>query len=228
MKIIGKLLAILLMLALIFSLAACGDEEASKASDRATDAETEATEATEETEAATVPEELFGEWKHVLDVDKLLEAARNSGADEDELAFVEKVYSDLTNPTLTVDLKEDGAFTLAFDEESTKKIVENMMEVLPQMYAGTFDEAALAEMDLTRDDLLAATVKEFSAEKSLFGIENGTFTYEDGKLKLIGEDGNGSLTVSVELVDDELHVVAFGDADDGGFPPELLPINFVR
>ncbi len=253
MKTISKLLVILLTLALVFSLVACGDAEDPKNESETDNAETESaestSEATEETEATEateatdateateeVTEELLGAWHCTMDFSKVMDAMKESGADEAEIAMSEKLYAGISEAVYTIDLKEDGTFTMSIDEETVTKLAENMAEVLPDLLAGMSGmtredyEAYLEGAGMTMDDVLAQLGDAFSVEnltKSMTGVNGGTYTYEDGKLTLTNETGE-SIVFTVELGEDELTVTAVEAEETNPFPEELLPLVFVR
>lgn len=222
MKKITKLLALVLALALVFSLTACAKQ-------------------------ATIT----GSWKYVMDMSKVLESAGmmdeadGSGMyTAEQLQAIKDAYGKIfegLNLTMILDLKEDGTYTMDMDEASQKAAADTLSarlpEVLPELFAAmlgiSVDElpAALETLGMSMDDLTNS--EEYSAEEMLGDFssetEKGTYTFEEGKLVLTPEDGD-VVTMTVELSATELKVTAFEskDEEEAEVYKAMLPMVFVR
>lgn len=228
MKKITKLLALVLALALVFSLAACSKQAS-----------------------------IVGTWKYKLDVMKVLEASgqmdsmtgEDSGMSEEQVNQIidvfKKLFADL-DMTMNLDLKEDKSFTLAMDENSAKTASETLSarlpEIMPELLAAMFGgqealDSMLEASGASMDDLTAAFSDSFNPDEMLEGLNDanvkGTYTYEEGKLVLTPEDADEKpATLTVELSSSELKVTAIEsegvDAEELEMYKSLLPLVFTK
>lgn len=211
MKKLTKLLALVLALALVFSLTAC----AGKAS-------------------------IVGTWKYTMDYNKLMETmSEEEGTDaEDEdmkgrVDAMNKLFEGLTM-VIILDLKEDNSFTMSTDEASMKAANELIKERMPDFLKSMFGEDGLNAMlgeGQTMDDLVNNYAEEFNTDDMEMEETKGTYTYEDGKLVLTPE-GEEAATMTVELSAKELKVTAIDTKEDDEDMMEafskMLPMVFTK
>lgn len=215
MKKITKILALVLALALVFSLTACGKTT------------------------------IVGNWKYNLDFMKLMEASgqiSDTEGDGEDAAYMKtlvdamkKLYEGL-NMVIVLDLKEDNTFTMGTDEASMKaageKIKERAPEVLPEVLKAMFGEEQLNAMmeseGKTIEDYAAQFAEQFDVSDMEMDAVKGTYTYEEGKLVLTAEDGE-STTMKVELSSSELKVTDIeGGEDMAESFKAILPMVFSK
>lgn len=153
MKMISKLLAILLVLALLFSFAACEGapskseqrEKRALHNDAGTSEGSDATETTEATEDPTeateelkVPKEIVGAWKYTADMALWMEAILNADIlPEDEgykalIGLLQKIFDGFSVPVI-MELREDSTYAITFDEASLKNELEAFKERVPEL-----------------------------------------------------------------------------------------------
>ena len=211
MKKLTKLLALVLALALVFSLTAC----AGKAS-------------------------IVGTWKYTMDYNKLMESMSETegtdAEDEDMKGLVDamnKLFEGLTM-VIVLDLKEDNTFTMSTDEASMKAANELIKERMPDFLKSMFGEDGLNAMlgeGQTMDDLVNNYAEEFNTDDMEMEETKGTYTYADGKLVLTPE-GEEAATMTVELSAKELKVTAIDAKEDDEDMMEafskMLPMVFTK
>ena len=211
MKKLTKLLALVLALALVFSLTAC----AGKAS-------------------------IVGTWKYTMDYNKLMESMSETegtdAEDEDMKGLVDamnKLFEGLTM-VIVLDLKEDNSFTMSTDEASMKAANELIKERMPDFLKSMFGEDGLNAMlgeGQTMDDLVNSYSEEFNTDDMEMEETKGTYTYADGKLVLTPE-GEEAATMTVELSAKELKVTAIDAKEDDEDMMEafskMLPMVFTK
>ena len=211
MKKLTKLLALVLALALVFSLTACAGKTS-----------------------------IVGTWKYTMDYNKLMESmSETEGTDaEDEdmkgmLDAMNKLFEGLTM-VIVLDLKEDNSFTMSTDEASMKAANELIKERMPDFLKSMFGEDGLNAMlgeGQTMDDLVNNYAEEFNTDDMEMEETKGTYTYEDGKLVLTPE-GEEAATMTVELSAKELKVTAIDVKEDDEDMMEafskMLPLVFTK
>ena len=211
MKKLTKLLALVLALALVFSLTACAGKTS-----------------------------IVGTWKYTMDYNKLMESmSETEGTDaEDEdmkgmLDAMNKLFEGLTM-VIVLDLKEDNTFTMSTDEASMKAANELIKERMPDFLKSMFGEDGLNAMlgeGQTMDDLVNNYAEEFNTDDMEMEETKGTYTYADGKLVLTPE-GEEAATMTVELSAKELKVTAIDAKEDDEDMMEafskMLPMVFTK
>ena len=211
MKKLTKLLALVLALALVFSLTACAGKTS-----------------------------IVGTWKYTMDYNKLMESmSEEEGTDaegEDMKGLVDamnKLFEGLTM-VIVLDLKEDNSFTMSTDEASMKAANELIKERMPDFLKSMFGEDGLNAMlgeGQTMDDLVNSYSEEFNTDDMEMEETKGTYTYEDGKLVLTPE-GEEAATMTVELSAKELKVTAIDAKEDDEDMMEafskMLPMVFTK
>ena len=211
MKKLTKLLALVLALALVFSLTACAGKTS-----------------------------IVGTWKYTMDYNKLMESmSETEGTDaEDEdmkgmLDAMNKLFEGLTM-VIVLDLKEDNTFTMSTDEASMKAANELIKERMPDFLKSMFGEDGLNAMlgeGQTMDDLVNSYAEEFNTDDMEMEETKGTYTYADGKLVLTPE-GEEAATMTVELSAKELKVTAIDAKEDDEDMMEafskMLPMVFTK
>ena len=208
MKKLTKILALVLALTLVLSLAACGKGDS-----------------------------IVGTWKYNVDFQKAMSAASGESEGFEEMAEqLGDVFEGLTM-VMVMDLKEDNTFTLSFDEASVKAAAEGMKskmtEALPalvaSMYGMSEDELKdlLAQQGTSMDELIAQMSEEFNSDEMAEELKDatvsGTYAYADGKLTLKAEEGEDVMTV--ELKGNELKVTDLTGSDVEDYKV-LLPMTF--
>ena len=211
MKKLTKLLALVLALALVFSLTACAGKTS-----------------------------IVGTWKYTMDYNKLMESMSEEegtdAEDEDMKGLVDamnKLFEGLTM-VIVLDLKEDNSFTMSTDEASMKAANELIKERMPDFLKSMFGEDGLNAMlgeGQTMDDLVNNYAEEFNTDDMEMEETKGTYTYEDGKLVLTPE-GEEAATMTVELSAKELKVTAIDAKEDDEDMMEafskMLPMVFTK
>lgn len=225
MKKISAILALVLVLAMVFSLTACAKTS------------------------------IVGAWKYTMDFNKMFEVmesgdstgetkdAQQAAAEKALTDTMKKVFEGATMPII-LDLKEDNTFVMSGDEaamkETTKKIADRLPEILPDLIAGMSGmtreefEAQMKEANMTMDDVMEQYGGMFNAEDMVDDMKvdevKGTYTFEDGKLVLTPEDKDEKpSTMTVELSAKELKVTAIESEDDLGESfKKLLPLVFTK
>jgi len=211
MKKLTKLLALVLALALVFSLTACAGKTS-----------------------------IVGTWKYTMDYNKLMESMSETegtdAEDEDMKGLVDamnKLFEGLTM-VIILDLKEDNTFTMSTDEASMKAANELIKERMPDFLKSMFGEDGLNAMlgeGQTMDDLVNNYAEEFNTDDMEMEETKGTYTYEDGKLVLTPE-GEEAATMTVELSAKELKVTAIDAKEDDEDMMEafskMLPMVFTK
>ncbi len=258
MKTISKLLAILLVLALIFSLVACG--EAKKSEDKetesieetsaATEEITETTEApTEETELAS-KDDIVGVWKYEMEFAAALEQMQKQNQDPAGAGDTEKaentmmyhllsgLFSDMS-VTLVLELGEDGTYTANIDksarEEINTRVQERLPELLPEMISSITGmtreelEAQLAGSDMTMDDMIDQYMKEFNTDE-LFNLPDAleTGTYVCEDGKLVLTSKDGKESVMKIELSGDTLSIIEIEGAEGDAPEGLFPLVFTR
>ncbi len=211
MKKLTKLLALVLALALVFSLTACAGKTS-----------------------------IVGTWKYTMDYNKLMESMSEKegtdAEDEDMKGLVDamnKLFEGLTM-VIVLDLKEDNTFTMSTDEASMKAANELIKERMPDFLKSMFGEDGLNAMlgeGQTMDDLVNNYAEEFNTDDMEMEETKGTYTYADGKLVLTPE-GEEAATMTVELSAKELKVTAIDAKEDDEDMMEafskMLPMVFTK
>ncbi len=197
MKKLTKILALVLALALLFSLAACGSsnpdgEREKRAYDRdetKTTEETAVTYPSELTEETAIPtelteqienDEIVGTWKYDMQMEKLLDAAQKMDeipAEFNGMMDVLTVLYDGIVITLVMDLKEDKTCTVSAEEaslqEAAKVIEERLPAFLPDLLTVMTGmtreelEEQLAASGMTVDEFIAVAASQITADQLL-------------------------------------------------------------
>ena len=215
-----KLLALVLALALVFSLTACAKQ-------------------------ATIT----GSWKYSFDFMKLfnLEAEETTEETQDPeeaaameamLSTMKKMYDGLSMDII-LDLKEDNTFTMTTDEDALKttgeKLKERAKEYAPELLKAMFGEETLNAMLEEEGKTMEEYANEYADQMDVSDMEidtvSGTYSYEEGKL-VLSVEGEKPVTLTVELSAKELKVTAIEseeiDEEDLETYKALLPLVFVK
>ena len=229
MKKTTKILALVLTLAMVLSLAACAGSAG-----------------------------ITGSWKYNMDMPELMKksteasasSSEDSGLTEEQLKNMADTFAkvfDGINMVAVLDLKDDNSFKLSMDEASVKaatealstRLPDMMPDLLAAMFGTTTDKLddMLAEWGTSVDDMMKEMEDEFSPDAMLEDLDvedvTGTYRYEEGKLILTpkAEEGEESkdVTLTVELNGNELKVTALdGEVEDSEMYKALLPLVFTR
>lgn len=218
MKKISAILALVLVLAMVFSLTAC---------------------------AKTT---IVGTWKYNMDLGKALlaEAESQTGETQDaekaaaQKAMIDgmkKIYDGISM-TIILDLKEDKTFTMKMDEEAMKAVAEKFKEqakaAAPDMLKAMFGEdtlnALLEAQGKTLEEYAAEYAEEMSLDDADFNEVKGTYTFEEGKLVLTPDDKDEKpVTMVAELSAKELKVTSIeGDDEAVESFKSVLPMVFSK
>lgn len=217
MKKMTKVLALVLALAMILSLAACSKSNG-----------------------------IAGTWKYTVDFQKAMEASGGmEGMDEMAAEMGDSFTQLFEGLTMTVilDLKDDNTYTFQVDEASAKAAAEGMMsrmgDILPSLLsamlgveADQLDET-LKGMGTSMDEMLAEMEGSMDTDELVKQLQEeaqkGTYRYEDGKLYLTpeGETENAEKYLTVEL-GNELKVTAINGVEGMDDYEAMLPMVFVR
>lgn len=188
MKKMMKLLSLVLVLALVLSLAACSG-----------------------TKTATI----VGKWSTTMDMEKMMEKAAEGG--EDDLGGMMEAFGSIFKGVvfkINLEFNEDGTFVMSTDEDSMKAAAELLVSNAKE---------ALGELAESMD--VSDLTNEFGGDMN----EKGTYTYEDGKLTLKGEEDaeNDAMVWVVELTATELKVTDIEGEEDDSYKA-MLPLVFTK
>ena len=228
MKKFAKLIALVLALVLVLSLAAC--KKSGDAADKA-DASSDA------------PATVVGKWKGEISAEDTMKIAAESGEDVDE-ANMEQVKQLLGDSTIvmTLELTEDGKITFAPDQDSLKSIADTMManvgDLLPTIFNVTPEELdeMLQQQGMTKDQLIDQIKAQLNPEEMFKNLEDATTTgiYEvEGDKIYTGETGkqiDKSSYIVFELKDGKLTLKEIvGDlGEEVNAMKALFPWEFTR
>ena len=207
MKKITKLLALLLVLAMVFSLAACNGrksetadkddkDETTKVDDKAEDKTDDKTDdKSDDSQKETDPENegdpqvpteqtasIVGKYEGTISVE-MLSSMNGDEVDEDTQQFIDALEG-WEGMTMVLELSADNTYTISVDKESMKGMFEAMKNYFSEhlaeimgMTEEEFDEALEAE-GTTREEVLELIVGQFDAEE-MFNTEdmNASGTY---------------------------------------------------
>lgn len=220
-----RTVALLIAVLLVFSLAACGENNSGN---------TDSTEAQVSTEANT---SIVGTWKYKLDFKTVLEGQKEA-AYEGQEALYESMLKAFEGITIDLffEFDENNGYKFYADEESAKqavdKLKERIIDILPDMFEAmgiSKDDynKYLEESGMTAEQLAASYTQNMDADSFTDMSAEGTYKAEDGKLCL--SDGNEKIDenayISYELSGNKLTFTAYsgdvktlGDFKDTAFP----------
>lgn len=216
LKKFAKLIALILALVLVLSLAACkksGDAE-TQASAPAADEGKQSTDANVETdanaetdapatdapatEAPAAEGDIVGKWSCELSIEALMQA--NAGnTDEQSMGMVKTLFGD-GSIIVNLEFNADGTTVFSMDQESIKALMNNMINnidaIIPQIVEaqGMTQEdfaAALEQQGMTMDQFKEQLAEQFKDEDLLGDLDNtsatGTYKLEGDKLFITAE-----------------------------------------
>ena len=254
LKKFAKLIALILALVLVLSLAACkksGDAE-TQASAPAADEGKQSTEANAETdapatEAPAAEGDIVGKWTSELSIEGLMQA--NAGnTDEQSMEMVKTLFGD-GSIIVNLEFNADGTTVFSMDQESIKALMNNMINnidaIIPQIVAaqGMTEEdfaAALEQQGMTMDQFKGQRAEQFKDEDLLGDLDNtsatGTYKLEGDKLFLTaeGKEINDSQYLVIDLTANTLVIKEVVGIEDLGNDMDLegmekmLPWTFNR
>ena len=254
LKKFAKLIALILALVLVLSLAACkksGDAE-TQASAPAADEGKQSTEANAETdapatEAPAAEGDIVGKWTSELSIEGLMQA--NAGnTDEQSMEMVKTLFGD-GSIIVNLEFNADGTTVFSMDQESIKALMNNMINnidaIIPQIVAaqGMTEEdfaAALEQQGMTMDQFKEQLAEQFKDEDLLGDLDNtsatGTYKLEGDKLFLTaeGKEINDSQYLVIDLTANTLVIKEVVGIEDLGNDMDLegmekmLPWTFNR
>ena len=254
LKKFAKLIALILALVLVLSLAACkksGDAE-TQASAPAADEGKQSTEANAETdapatEAPAAEGDIVGKWACELSIEALMQA--NAGnTDEQSMEMVKTLFGD-GSIIVNLEFNADGTTVFSMDQESIKALMNNMINnidaIIPQIVEaqGMTQEdfaAALEQQGMTMDQFKEQLAEQFKDEDLLGDLDNtsanGTCKLEGDKLFITaeGKEINDSQYLVIDLTANTLVIKEVVGIEDLGNDMDLegmekmLPWTFNR
>ena len=254
LKKFAKLIALILALVLVLSLAACkksGDAE-TQASAPAADEGKQSTEANAETdapatEAPAAEGDIVGKWTSELSIEGLMQA--NAGnTDEQSMEMVKTLFGD-GSIIVNLEFNADGTTVFSMDQESIKALMNNMINnidaIIPQIVEaqGMTQEdfaAALEQQGMTMDQFKEQLAEQFKDEDLLGDLDNtsttGTYKLEGDKLFITaeGKEINDSQYLVIDLTANTLVIKEVVGIEDLGNDMDLegmekmLPWTFNR
>ena len=254
LKKFAKLIALILALVLVLSLAACkksGDAE-TQASAPAADEGKQNTEANAETdapatEAPAAEGDIVGKWTCELSIEGLMQA--NAGnTDEQSMGMVKTLFGD-GSIIVNLEFNADGTTVFSMDQESIKALMNNMINnidaIIPQIVEaqGMTQEdfaAALEQQGMTMDQFKEQLAEQFKDEDLLGDLDNtsanGTYKLEGDKLFITaeGKEINDSQYLVIDLTANTLVIKEVVGIEDLGNDMDLegmekmLPWTFNR
>ena len=246
LKKFAKLIALILALVLVLSLAACkksGDAE-TQASAPAADEGKQNTDANAETdapatdapatEAPAAEGDIVGKWSCELSIEALMQA--NAGnTDEQSMEMVKTLFGD-GSIIVNLEFNADGTTIFSMDQESIKALMDNMINnidaIIPQIVAaqGMTQEdfaAALEQQGMTMDQFKEQLAEQFKDEDLLGDLDNtsatGTYKLEGDKLFLTaeGKEINDSQYLVIDLTANTLVIKEVVGIEDLGNDMDL-------
>ena len=224
MKKMTKLLALLLVVVMVFSLAACKDSKSGNKDSK------------EKEEPVTI----VGKYQGVM-TPEMLKTINGADGDAEKMMMLMEGWKGMV---FVFEFTEDNKYTLSVDKSSLDDLVEvmkkNMADHLAELNDMTEEEleAKLAEENMTREDVVDILLGDVSGEDVVDTDEmtsSGTYRLEDNKLYLISEDEDEEDVdnyMVIELTKDTLVLKEFvkedQDEDDQAMNEKLLPWTFNR
>lgn len=254
LKKFAKLIALILALVLVLSLAACkksGDAE-TQASAPAADEGKQSTDANVETdapatEAPAAEGDIVGKWACELSIEGLMQA--NAGnTDEQSMGMVKTLFGD-GSIIVNLEFNADGTTVFSMDQESIRALFDNMINnidtIIPQIVEaqGMTQEdfaAALEQQGMTMDQFKEQLAEQFKDEDLLGDLDNtsanGTYKLEGDKLFITaeGKEINDSQYLVIDLTANTLVIKEVVGIEDLGNDMDLegmekmLPWTFNR
>lgn len=246
LKKFAKLIALILALVLVLSLAACkksGDAE-TQASAPAADEGKQNTDANAETdapatdapatEAPAAEGDIVGKWSCELSIEALMQA--NAGnTDEQSMEMVKTLFGD-GSIIVNLEFNADGTTVFSMDQESIKALMNNMINnidaIIPQIVEaqGMTQEdfaAALEQQGMTMDQFKEQLAEQFKDEDLLGDLDNtsttGTYKLEGDKLFITaeGKEINDSQYLVIDLTANTLVIKEVVGIEDLGNDMDL-------
>ncbi len=169
MKKLNKLLALLLALAMVFSLAACSaseDDDDDKKSDKETTAAAEEKEEEEkeeeEEEELSDEEKIVGEWLYQLDLAEVLNEQLGAEMDEsllpNEAFYMNVIFEFKKNDKLTI--------TMELDDDSMEDYIAALGEAMVEALYDMAEQEGMSKADLEKQikDESGLTIEEYVEE----------------------------------------------------------------
>ena len=249
LKKFAKLIALILALVLVLSLAACkksGDAE-TQASAPAADEGKQSTDANVETdanaetdapatdapatEAPAAEGDIVGKWSCELSIEALMQA--NAGnTDEQSMGMVKTLFGD-GSIIVNLEFNADGTTVFSMDQESIKALMNNMINnidaIIPQIVEaqGMTQEdfaAALEQQGMTMDQFKEQLAEQFKDEDLLGDLDNTvTYKLEGDKLFITaeGKEINDSQYLVIDLTANTLVIKEVVGIEDLGNDMDL-------
>ena len=224
MKKMTKLLALLLVVVMVFSLAACKDSKSGNKDSK------------EKEEPVTI----VGKYQGVM-TPEMLKTINGADGNAEQMMMLMEGWKGMV---FIFEFTEDNKYTLSVDKSSLDDLVEAMKKNMADHLAELMDmteeelEAKLAEENMTREDVVDMFLGDVSGEDVVDTDEmtnSGTYRLEDNKLYLISEDEDEEDVdnyMVIELTKDTLVLKEFvkedQDEDDQAMNEKLLPWTFNR
>ena len=220
-----RTVSLLIAVLLVFSLAACGENNSGN---------TDSTEAQINTEANT---SIVGKWNYKLDFKTVMESSKDE-AYKDQEALYESMLKAFSGITIDLffEFDENNSFKFYADEESAKKAVEQMKEKLIDVLPDMFEAMGVSKEDyakylessgMTEEELAASYAQNMNTDSITKMSTKGTYKAEDGKLCLATDDDkiDESAYITYEVSGDKLtfkdytgDVKILGNFKDKAFP----------
>ena len=235
-ELLKRLLCVLMALAMVACLAACGatEEDDDEGSSRKSKKETteEVTGDTEEVEETEKEEEsLVGEWEAEIDMSDYI---------SDMLYVALGVDLDVEDyiVTMTIKFKDNGTYKTSMDAskaaKSGEKIMEDLWPMLVDMVVeqgGVSEaqaEAALAAEGLTKESLMEQMDIEGAVEEVFADFKKGEWILDGDELYMAEEDPEDADPIEIEFDGDEFSIVGDTFTGDEDLDEYILPIVFER
>ena len=185
-------------------------------------------------------EALIGTWEATLDLTDMMNDEMRAGLGSDAELMSYFTISDFT-VTLTLTFRDDDTYTLAADEASREKSVDNVLDTFrngftryledmiaeeyPDMTLDEFFEAADMTLDEFYDQVIGSSLDKDDLMSSVDEMESsGTFKAKSGILSLTDDDGPG--TEAYKLDGDKLTLT--GEGVEDSTLEGLYPLVFTK
>ncbi len=209
MKTLSKLLALLLALAMVFSLVACGSNNDVADDDDDDDRGSSRVEKQEEESDA---EKLLGKWVCNLDLSEAMADELEMALGDDSIAPSDSIYMNLV-----LDF-DDGEFTLSaeIDEDSLEDYMNALMD---NMITYMYDMAE--EQGMSKEDFEAAFEEQYSMTLEEYVAEQADLAIEG-----LADEMSSEFPGYYELDEDEGYIYIGEDEDELDSKEEAMEYSF--
>lgn len=185
---------------------------------------------------------IVGKWETTLDLGAMFDESLKSDSDMAEMADTITFHS--VDAKVVFDFKDDGTYTLEWDEDSSKTALESIKSDLKaglgtyitDMFSddelGMSAEEAMEMMGMSMDEMIDELLNEMDVESMLDELNSkGKYKIEDGKLYMTSEESeeiDENSYDKYEFVSDSELKLLEPVGDDAEFAKSLYPITLKK